>query len=353
MLNIIEKKSRFLNLEIIYEGKNITKDISNDIISFSHSDSLNEFDSLDLALENRELKWLKTWNPLKGDKIEANIYLNNWDKEGTIKIPFGTFYVDRIVYNGAPDTIQISALSVDVTSNIMDNKRNKVWEAVTFEKIAKDIAKECNLQLFYDCKLTREYIRVEQKLETSFNFLKGLAKELGFIVKLYNNKLIIFEESEYEKKKIKTNITRNNINSYTLQNDDTDTYSGVKITYINKKGKKVEKSFFTKQRPGYKRNTKRVLFINEDKQIPGNDVQVKNYLGKIAEKALREKNKSSIIGHVSKMGSETVLTVGDCIELSEEFGIFKGKYMVTKINTDLKTYDLSLDIRLVEENDGN
>lgn len=57
--------TRRMELEIIYEGKDITKYISPDLIDFSQSDSLNEFDTINLTIQNRDMNWMKSWNPLK------------------------------------------------------------------------------------------------------------------------------------------------------------------------------------------------------------------------------------------------------------------------------------------------
>lgn len=340
--------SRKLKLKVLYENTDITKYIDQELISFSYSDSLNEFDSLDLTIQNRELLWMNDWNPLKGDKLECWLYLYNWETNSEVEIYIGTFYIDRVSYSGPPDIVTISALSVDIVSNIMDDKKNRVWEAVTFEKIAKDIAKECSLELVYECDFNREYKRIEQKLESYFNFLKRLGNEIGVIIKLYNDRLIIFEEKLYEEKDYKFIFHRNNIKSYSLETDDTDTYAGCKITYYDSYlGEKIEESFFTKQRAGYKRNTQRVLFINQEKEPPGDTkAQKRGYLSKIAEKALREKNKQSIRGTIEIIGKEELICVGDTIFL-ENFGIFTGKYLITSINTDLKIYDLTLEIRMV------
>ena len=63
----IVSNSRKLKLKVLYENTDITKYIDQDLISFSYSDSLNEFDTLDLTIHNRELLWMNDWNPLKGD----------------------------------------------------------------------------------------------------------------------------------------------------------------------------------------------------------------------------------------------------------------------------------------------
>lgn len=343
------KDSRQLEIKLLYEGKDITKYIDKDLINLSYSDSLNEFDTFEITIQNRDLLWMNNWTPLKGEKLEAKIILNNWEKQGQIEINVGTFYIDEISYSGPPDICTIRALSVDITSNIMDNKRHRVWESVTFEKIAKDIALECNLELIFDVDFKFEYKRVESKLETYFNFLKRLGKEAGILVKLYNDKLVLIEESLYERKDPILSINRTDVSSYSFTSDDTDTYAGCKISYYDSiLAKKIEKSFFTKQRPGYKRGTQRVLFINEEKEPPGKtQKQKEEYLGKIAEKALKEKNKNSVRGNIKILGKEQLLSVGNTLDL-QEFGIFNGKYLITKIDTDLKDYSLSLDIRQVE-----
>lgn len=342
--------TRRIELQVFYEGKNITTYIQNDLISFSQSDSLNEFDTLELSIQNREWVWIDSWAPLKGEKIEAWVTLYNWETPGVVEIYIGAFYIDEVSYSGPPDICNIRALSVDITSNLMDNKKNRVWEAVTLEKIARDIAKECNLELIFDVEFKFEYKRVEARLESYFNFLKRLGKEAGILVKLYNDKLILLEESLYEKKDPVLILNKTDLKSYSFETDDTDRYAGCKISYYDSiLGKKIEKSFFTKQRAGYKRGTQRVLFINEEKEPPGEtQKQKEKYLGKIAEIALKEKNKNSVRGNIQLLGREELLNVGDSIFIAG-FGIFEGKYLITRINTDYKNYTLSLEIRKVEE----
>lgn len=342
--------TRKLELQVLYEGKDITAYINHDLISFSHSDSLNEFDTLEIVIQNRKMLWIDGWAPLKGEKIEAKAILHNWETLDQVEIKIGTFYIDEVSYSGPPDICTIRALSVDITSNVMDNKRHRVWEAVTLEKIARDVAAECNLELMFEVDFKFEYKRAEAKLETYFNFLKRLGKEAGILVKLYNDKLILIEEALYEKKEPILTINREDLMSYSFSTDDTDTYAGCKISYYDSiLAKKIEKSFFTKQRPGYKRGTQRVLFINEEKEPPGaTQKQKEEYLGKLAEKALKEKNKNSVRGNIRLLGKEQLLSVGNTINILG-LGIFNGKYLITKIDTDFKDYTLSIDIRKIEE----
>lgn len=52
----------------------------------------------------------------------------------------------------------------------------------------------------FESDFNRVYTRLEMKLESYFNFLKRITKEAGINVKLYNDRLILFEEEMYERK---------------------------------------------------------------------------------------------------------------------------------------------------------
>ena len=61
--------TRKISLSICYEGKDITQFIQDDLLNFSQSDSLNEFDTIEMTLQDRKQLWISGWKPLKGDKI--------------------------------------------------------------------------------------------------------------------------------------------------------------------------------------------------------------------------------------------------------------------------------------------
>lgn len=342
--------TRRISLSICYEGKDITQFIQDDLLNFSQSDSLNEFDTIEMTLQDRKQLWISGWKPLKGDKIEAIAYLWNWENEGMVEINIGTFYVDNIQFSGPPDTVKIKAISIDITKDIMDSKKNRVWENVTIKRVAQDIAKECGLELIWEADFNRKYTRLAEKLESHFNFLKRITKEAGIDVKLYNDRLVLFEEEVYEKKESVMTLKRIDLISYSFEEDDTDTYAGCKIAFWDPRiEEKIEWTFMAKKRKGYKRGTQRILFINEEKCPPGEtDSQKRACLAKIAEKALREKNKKAIKGNISILGKERFLTAGETIKI-EGFGDFAGKYLITDINIDFSNYNLSLSLRKVEE----
>lgn len=333
-------------LVVIYEGKDISLDIADSILECTYRDSINEFDTIDLTLEDRKGLWIGAWAPQKGDKLQIKHKLSNWSSQKVIEHNLGEFYIDNIDYSGPPSIISLRGISVDIASNIMDAKEYKSWEDVTIEKIAQDIAKKCKIKLECDFKFNRVYKRVEQKLESDYTLLKRLCREAGITIKLYSDRLILFEESEYESRYPQMKISKLDCKDYRFSIDDTDTYSGCRISYYDYMlDKKIEHTFNTKQRPGYKKNTQRLLFLNYDAAVPGEtQQQKKEYLLKIAQKELREKNKTGITCSITIMGQEQQLSASDIVAIYS-FGRFDGNYIITEVTTDYSEYQHSISLR--------
>lgn len=345
------ENARRTEITIIYEGKNITKEIHSQLTSCSQSDSINQLDTLELTLENRDMLWISSWMPQKGETLKATLTLKHWEKDlEIITHDMGLFFIDTVDFSGPPDVVNIKAISFDIASDIVDKKENKVWENVTYKTIFNEIAKKRNIKAICEISFNRKYQRIEQKLQSDFDFLKKLSEEAGINLKLFDNKIIAFEEEEYEKKEAKKIFFKNQLESYSFSTEDTDSYSSCTISYYNyKKKKKIEKTFKIKNRNSYKKQTKRNLFINEDKQVTGKNVQeVEKQLLEIAKKALRDKNKREIKGNISFMGTSELISVGDTIILND-FGNFSGKYMIDDLKIDFLSYKINAEIHKIIE----
>lgn len=340
---------RRVSLSIFYEGKDITKEIHKQLIACSQSDSINQLDALELTLENRDMLWISSWIPQKGEKLRMFMILKNWEAEEEIVThDMGAFYIDSVDFSGPPDVVNIKAISFDLSSDIVDKKENKVWENVTFKEIITEIGKKRDLKVVCDIDFNRKYKRLEQKLQSDFDFLKKLSEEAGINLKLFDDKIVAFEEEKYEKKEVKKSFSKNQLENYSFSTEDTDSYSSCTISYYNfKKKKKVEKTFKIKNRNTYKKQNKRNLFINEDKQITGkNSAAIEKQLLEIAKKALRGKNRKEVKGNISFIGTKELLSVGDVINL-DGFGNFSGNYMIDDLKIDFLGYKFNAEIHKI------
>jgi len=78
--------ARRASVSLIYAGVDISKDIAPDFEGFSYKEvAEGSADSLQLTLQNRDLKWMGSWLPVPGDKISASITQYDWSTPGEVK----------------------------------------------------------------------------------------------------------------------------------------------------------------------------------------------------------------------------------------------------------------------------
>ncbi|WP_213648517.1 phage late control D family protein [Paenibacillus sp. J23TS9] len=219
-----------------YNGKNITQDLADYNLDISFTDAPSgELDDLQIRLSDRDRKWQKTWAPEEGDKIQASIEVVNWYKEGDRKkYNCGTFHVDGLTFSGVPDEVTIKAASFPVSSDVRQEKRTKVWEKVKLSTIAQDIASRAKLKLVREVPDDPSYDRIEQFEKTDFAFLLELTSQEGIAVKVTDNKLVLFDESKFEKGKSVATFEcgKDNILSYSFDwSAENCAYRGCELTY--------------------------------------------------------------------------------------------------------------------------
>ena len=91
-------RARRARLRLLYEGKDISEDISKDLISATWTDkSAKEVDDLSITLHNKHGRWYGEWLPSKGAKLSAWIVVENWAHASDgYALPCGTFEIDEI-----------------------------------------------------------------------------------------------------------------------------------------------------------------------------------------------------------------------------------------------------------------
>jgi len=203
--------------------------------------------------------------------------------------------------------------------------------------------------LIWESDFDRQYKRIEQKLESDYNFITRICKEPGINVKVYNDRLILFEEEKYEKKDPVMIITKGDMTSYSFSDDDSHQYSKCTITYYDSEaGKKVEASFTAKERKGEKAKNKRTLFINLEKSPPGESTAArKNYLLDIAKKELNNANKKRVTGSFTYLMKLKQIVPGDVIT-TPSFMQYAGKYLVETVKTNYENGQQTITVRKIE-----
>lgn len=220
---------------VSYNGKNIDTKLAEYLQTFSYTDiASGESDSISLVINDRDRKWIKAWFPSKGDTMSASIKMENWSKENddqTLKC--GSFVIDDFSFSGTPIRLKLEAVALPASSSFKETQRTKTYENTTLENIGKQIAKRAGIKLYYEAsKVSIE--KVEQSEKDDCSFYNELVKVYGFAMKIYKNKIVVFNEATYEKKKSVATLTEENIEpNWSWNTTLAKTYTGAKYEYTN------------------------------------------------------------------------------------------------------------------------
>ena len=227
-------RARRATVDINYEHVNIADNINGSMVSFSYTDvASGETDSVSLSLQDRERKWMGSWAPRKGDHVDAGVTFHDWDGEGdNWGIDCGSFEVDDISMSGPPAACTISAASIPRSKAFNEEERTKTWEEITVEEIASEIAGRAGISLYYEAD-DIPVKSLEQDKQTDCKFLYSVCEKYGLAMKVFAEKIVIFDEALYESASPATTLKYSDLARYSYKSKLEGTYTGAKIAYTD------------------------------------------------------------------------------------------------------------------------
>lgn len=322
------------SLTISYNGKNATEDILSCLSQMTYTDvASGETDTISLVLADEKQKWINAWFPLEGDYIEATINQLNWTKPGdNKKLKCGKFLIDDYDFKGPPDSFHLNAISCPIDTEFASTKKSKTWNKTSVKGIASGIAKNTGIKLVYDApdyKIEKQ----EQSDQDDMRFLFSVCENYGLAMKLFNSKLIIFSEADYEKKKAIGTLDKSDCDTYELNGTLVGVYHGVSMKYTDSKTNKTLSYSY------YESKGNRLLKVNE-KADSYADAEIK------AKAKLRKANREARTLILDLKG-DTSYVAGTCYNITG-FGKFNGKYYIDKVtHTFSDGYMVSLQMHRV------
>lgn len=217
-----------------FNGKNVSTKLADYLESVSCEDvASGSSDSIDITLQNIDMKWMNQWYPTKGDKISGTITFQDWNKDGeNLKLNCGTFILDEVKFSGGPLKVSLGGVAIPANESFKVRERTKTWKNVTIKNIANEIAKRYGLSLSYSGP-TITIASIEQSDKTDSAFLYDLCKKYGLSMKVFNNKIVIYDQTQQEKKAASATITRDSFIDDEWEYTDSieGTYTGARISY--------------------------------------------------------------------------------------------------------------------------
>ena len=221
--------TRRTTVDLIYNGAAVSAQIAPYNTDFSYTDPASgEADSLDISIHDRGRLWTVAWFPQVGDTLSATIRATGGS------LPCGLFILDNFDFSGWPITGTISGVSVPADSCFRETARTKNWENVTIQEIGKEIASRAGISLVWDVegepfKITN----VEQSEQTDCEFYMGLCETYGLAMKVYSNKIVVYDREAYKKKGSAATLGPDDLLSWSWSTTMAKTYTGGEFTYTD------------------------------------------------------------------------------------------------------------------------
>ena len=325
---------RQANVSLLYNGANASGQIAPYLASFQYTDvASGSSDSISISINDRDRKWINGWFPQKGDRLQPTIETCNWERDGQKKkFPCGKFLVDDFSFKGGPIRLDLEGLALPAASGFKATERTETYESTTLKEIGQIVAARAKVALHYEAGAVAVE-KVEQNNQTDCAFFGSLVEKYGLALKIYNDKLVVFDEGKYEAKAPKFTLTEKEFEPGWSWNTKLDkTYTGVKYQYTNSEKNRT----FTVTAGG----GDRILEVNDAAENLGEATA-------IALAALNKANRDATTMSITMM-ARPGLIASDCVEI-KGLGKLSGKFYVEKIDHDIGSgYKMALELRLVQ-----
>ena len=335
--------SRRTSINILYEGKDISKDIAPYLLSFTFTDNAKDTaDDISLTLEDRAGTWLHNWMPSKGDVITASIIQASGTK--TQSLPCGSFSIDQIEYSYPPAVMSIKAVSSSVKKSAAQTKKTKSWENITLHELCSDIAAGNGLALMMNSYADGRIERIDQIQQSDLDFLREVCADYGQAVKIQEGRIVIYDLEEYESK--------NPVTSLSIEDERLLSFK------FTSKDAKVVRKVKTKYHHPIHDETYEGEYLDDYEEGSERYEEIAEYLESqaeaetVAKERCIESNRKEITGSMNLIGDVNIAAGVsiDCVD----FGQFSGKHFVKKAShkVDRSGYVLSIELGMPKDEKG-
>lgn len=333
----VSSQARTASIKIKYKGSKLDNEISAQASNFSYTDNASgESDAIGITIMNANKNWMDKWLPTKGDSITPSIVLSNWTKNGVINsINCGKFIIDDLSFSGRPLIFSLAGVSMPANEDFKTTKKTKTYENVTIKEIASKIAKAAGIALHYDAP-TIKISEIEQSETPDSSFLYSLCDEYGLAMKVYNGKLVIFDEANYEAKNTVATIDEKDMLSWSYNSTIDGSYTGATVSYTV---------------PDTEQTVKKT--VGSAGRMYEASIQVSSeYDAELKAKAIVNKaNKRITTAEVKIMANPKIIATST-VEITG-LGKLNGKYYVDQVKHNLGTgYTMSLSLHLIQKRIG-
>lgn len=296
-------------MNIIYEGKDITGEI--DVQGATANDyEGGRADDIRLKLADVSELWAR-WSPKKGDTLRIT--------EG--EYDSGIMYLDDIMISASE--CRLGATSMPPTAR---EESFQTWEGITFRRLIGDFAERYSLKRSLHNIPDVTYERVAQYGDYDLAWIAKRCILEGCAFKLYNGRLVVYDQQEAEKGKAVRTIEITNNTPYEYRD----------LGYSLRSACVVESGIIRGRfaAPGC---TGPTMYIRDI--AAGSIAEAQRF----ARSLLREQNKCAVT-LVVKQELDGVYAAGECVEVSGNVAA-EGLWFISSVHNDFGQGMVTLGLR--------
>ena len=299
---------------LIFDGVDITTDVSHMVLAISYVDRLGEASGeVEVELEDHAKRWQGPWYPGLGNILSLQI-----GYRGEALLDCGSFQVDELEFDGPPDVMRLRCLAAYITAQ-MRTPNTVAYENQSVVEIAGQIASKYGLSLVAAPSVLESdvvFARVTQRRETDLGFLKRLAIEHNFDFTVRGTQMVFYARAALEAVVPLVAITRPDTTRFSFRNRTRRIYGGAAVSYFNPDTKQLIAQTVTAENPTATTDTLKIVARSEN----GQQALVK------AQAALHLHNMVFVDASIEGPGN-VMLVAGNQVEIAG-WGALDGAYLI-------------------------
>lgn len=307
------------DFKIVFAGKDITADVSDDVIRLTYSDFIDgQSDECSVTFCNIDGKWFDDWYPNKGDALQISLGYKDQ------LVEYSKCEIESIEFQRFPDEVTITALSTGVNKAVRTRK-SKAFDGRTLRSIAEEVGKAHDLKVTGEIKdITIQ--RATQYQETDVGFLLRLSKTYGYTFKIVDEQLVFTSLDEIKKVDASSALSYENMLEFRITDKIKDVAKEAEI-----RKQDVKKKVVMKRRVLAEGETSQDMKVINESYGSVEEGQAK------AKAALDQENEDKTVAEVRVVGDPT-LVAGAVITLTD-IGKLSGDYYINESRHEFDSLD--------------
>jgi phage protein D len=228
-----------MNLPIVtysltYNSKDITRDITDQVLGITYTDKIGgESDTLEITVEDKDLRWQNSWYPQKGDTMQ--LIIRQLDRQ----LNCGIFEVDEldISFSISGDVFSIKGLASGIKKK-MRTKNSYAHEEKSLREIAATVAAGLGLTIMGSVPDIQLGL-CNQYRETDLSFLNRIGNDYGCVFSVRGANLIFTYYKDLEGRQPSLTLTKQQLISGNLKDTTHKTFKKCRVKHHDPVSKEV------------------------------------------------------------------------------------------------------------------